>query len=58
MMTAPLITSCGSEEMPTRFMMLTMVASTNTPITELRGSPLPPTKEAPPTTTAAMASSS
>ncbi len=58
MITAPLMTSCGSDEIPTKFMMFTIVASTNTPMTQLSGSPLPPTREAPPTTTAAMASSS
>ena len=33
--TAPLMTSCGSDEMPTRFMTLMIVASTNTPNIEI-----------------------
>src|SRR5207253_1841214 len=42
MMTPPLITSCGSEEIPARFMMLMIVVRMKTPTTALSGSPFPP----------------
>jgi hypothetical protein len=50
--------SCGSDWMPARFMMLPIIPMISAPRTVLIGSPVPPNSEVPPTTVAAIESSS